>query len=80
MVSTPEEHSECSGRSVSIRGPKQQRTLSWRASPTGQCERKLGSADAEAACTGEGWACHRAVSREILLGIGNDRQGGHNHP
>ena len=44
----------------------------------GNASVKLGSADAEAACTGEGWACHRAVSREILLGIGNDRQDGHN--
>jgi putative redox protein len=26
------------------------------------------------------WGVHRAVSREILLGIGNDRQDGHNHP
>ena len=38
---TPSSTAKCSGRSVSTRGPKQQRTLLRRASPTGQCERKV---------------------------------------
>ena len=65
---------KCSDRSVSIRGPKQQRTLSWRASPTGPCERKVRERRRRGRLPRRRLGVPSCCQSRILPSIGNDRQ------